>query len=305
MSVSRRTLAGESSVKKRAAGKTTRDGYLSRRPWQAATPGLGLLDCEPTTPDQSAIGLLLVRIDHHSFLGRLLIPLAALLVRLILRLTVGTCRVEIIEGEDRLENWVAGGESSLVSFWHSRTVLATHFLRRYAIRRGVDVVGLTSLSRDGELATKIGEKWGLKVLRGSASRGGREALRAVYRAVMRGSSPVLIPDGPHGPRYRVKAGVVVLGQMAQRPVLPMGFAATAFWRLGSWDRMIVPKPFARIVVIVGEPYQVPRELGDDDLERTQLDLERILDRLTIEAEGRAGVEDDSREVAPKSDIPQD
>ena len=232
-----------------------------------------------------------MRVDHHSFSGRLLIRLGALLARALVSLTAGTCRIRVTAGGDHLGQWIASNEGWIVSFWHNRTILAAQFLRRHAIPRGVEIVALTSQSRDGELATRIGEAWGLTVLRGSTSRGGREALRAIYRAVKRGGCPVLLPDGPRGPRYRAQGGVVVLGQLAQRPVLPMGFAATRCWRLGSWDRLMVPKPFSEIVVVIGAPHLVPLELTAGEFERERLELEGILDRVTLEAERHAGVVD--------------
>ncbi len=230
--------------------------------------------------------------DHTTRRGRFLVATGAFLVRAVVRLFLWTCRVEVIAGREHLENARREKKAHVLSFWHNRSILAARALLGELHRHDFDILVLASQSRDGELVTKVAEGFGLDVVRGSASRGGSGAVRAIYRAVTRrGSSPVMIPDGPRGPRYQFKIGVVILAQLAQAPILPMGMAAKRFLVIPSWDRLILPWPFSRIALVVGEPQEVPRQLGSEELEAERQRLEVLLSELTRQAEEALGVGD--------------
>ncbi len=206
-----------------------------------------------------------------------------------------TCRFEVVEGGGYVEAARREKRPLILSLWHNRSFLAAYYVHTELSRRGFDVLALTSQSRDGELAARLGRQMGLSVVRGSASRGGLAAMRAIYRAIARqGLSPVLIPDGPRGPLYELKVGVAVLAQMSQVPILPIGLAAQRFFTLGSWDRLIVPWPLSRVAVVIGEPQTVERGLSSDELESRRRGLEALLVDLTRRAEGSLGVEDRSQ-----------
>jgi len=219
--------------------------------------------------------------------GRWWVAPAALLIRWTVALISLTCRWHIVRGAEHAAALIEAGQPAVLSFWHDRTFFGARYLVRGMVSRGYPVTILVSQSRDGELGVKLAEHWGVHVVRGSATRGGAEGLRRMYRAVKRqGSAVVVIPDGPHGPKGKAKPGALVLGQMTGIPILPMGFAARRYWTLGSWDRMIIPKPFTRIAVVIGEPMQVPREFEEEAaLAVEQQRLEGVLDALVQEAEG--------------------
>ena len=239
-----------------------------------------------------------MRLNHRSFVGSLILGVGAWLLRLIFRVLTRTYRVDIVEGREHLENLWSQPRPVIVSFWHNRVFLAGRFLFESLHHRGIALTLLASQSRDGELVTRVFRPWGIHTVRGSATRGGRQALRGVYRAIVSsGSSPVMIPDGPHGPIYQFKVGVAVLSQMAQAPILPLGFAAERFWRIKSWDRLIIPYPFTRVTVVIGEPQIVERGLTKEQLEETRAFLEERLDSLTLRAEAVAGAEDSARSPA--------
>ena len=228
----------------------------------------------------------------HPRIGPWLLALGVLLGRWILAVVHATCRYEIVEGADRLEALRATGDPVVLSFWHDGSVLAVPFLMGELHRRGMDVTVLASQSRDGELVARIVERWGMAVVRGSATRGGRQALRGTYRAITKNrSSPTMIPDGPHGPLHEFKVGVAVLAQMAEAPILPLGFATRRVWRLRSWDRLQIPKLFSRITVVVGEPERVEREVAGEALEARRIELERALDDVTARAVEAVSSED--------------
>jgi lysophospholipid acyltransferase (LPLAT)-like uncharacterized protein len=174
----------------------------------------------------------------------------------------------------------------LWALWHETILLGTWHHRH----RGVHV--MISASRDGELIARVAKGLGYTPVRGSSSRGGREAAQELVEAVKAGSNAAITPDGPRGPRRTCQPGVVKIAKLSRRPVVPFGFAAERCWRLRSWDRFILPKPFSRCVFVYGEPVAV--DPGGDDavhLKRVQDEL----DRVTAAAEdffgggaGRAG-----------------
>jgi len=230
-----------------------------------------------------------MHVKHHTRKGSFLVGVAAWILRWLLRLLVASCRLRVVAGREHLETLLGNPRPVILSFWHNRSFLAAPFCIRSLHRRGFAITLLASRSRDGELVTRVFRPWGIDTVRGSASRGGREALRALHRAITRkGSSPIVIPDGPRGPLYDFKVGVAVLAQMSQAPILPLGFAVRRAWRIRSWDRMFVPAPFTRITVTVGEPQEVPRGLGTEELEAERQRLQKVLDDVTAEAAAAAG-----------------
>ncbi|MEM9596348.1 MAG: lysophospholipid acyltransferase family protein [Acidobacteriota bacterium] len=228
----------------------------------------------------------MVRVDKDSRLGAFTLRLAGHLVRWVLLLVGSTCRVEVVAGAETLRRLQESPRPVLLSFWHDRTFLSAYFLYRELHRKGFDITLLASHSRDGEMVTQMVKGWGITTVRGSASRGGTAALRGLHRAIKgRGSSPIMIPDGPRGPAYAFKVGVAVLAQLSGAPILPLGFAARRAWHLKSWDRLVIPKPFTRIAVVVEEPQAVDPDLGGDELEAERLRLEGVLDDVKNRAEG--------------------
>ncbi|MCB1055789.1 MAG: lysophospholipid acyltransferase family protein [Acidobacteria bacterium] len=214
---------------------------------------------------------------------------AATAIRWVIQILGATWRVRVVAGEEIFERIRTAGEPVVFSFWHNRVLFCAYSLYRRFLRHRFPIAILVSHSGDGELGAHLARAWGAGVVRGSTSRGGSVGLRQLYRAVSHGSSAVTIPDGPRGPLYRCQPGVVVLAQMTGAPILPMAFASRPAWKLGSWDRLIVPKPFARVHLAVGEPLIVPRELTGEDLESEQRRVEIELDRLVREVEESFGV----------------
>lgn len=241
----------------------------------------------------------MARPKPNTRLGSLLVSVAAWILRGLFLALGRTCTYDVVAGRAHLEALLRAPRPVLLSFWHNRTFASAYFLFQELHRQGLEITLLASHSRDGEMVSRLFRRWGMHTVRGSASRGGREALRALYRTItQRGSSPIMIPDGPRGPLYKFKVGVVVLAQMSQAPILPMGFAAEKFVRIKSWDRMLVPRPFSRIAIVVGEPQAVARGLSPEELEAERQRLEGLLDELTLAAEEAAGAEDFLRKSPP-------
>nr|XP_061813403.1 uncharacterized protein RP090-like [Nerophis lumbriciformis] len=236
-----------------------------------------------------------MRLDPDNFFGSLALSLVARLAGLWIGLLERTCRYRIVSGGKHLEALLAEPRPVIFCFWHNRLLLAAPYLFHRVHRRGLEITVLASQSRDGELAARLAGVWRLRTVRGSATRGGRQAMRGIYRAIARHrSSPIMIPDGPTGPIYKFKPGVAVLAQMSDVPILPLGLAARRRLRVGSWDRLMVPWPFSRVAIAVGAPRPVPRGLSSEEFAAAVRDLETILDDLTLTCEGEVDSPDEHR-----------
>jgi len=168
-------------------------------------------------------------------------------------------------------------------YWHQHQLFC---IKQLAEMRGAGVkLGfLISPSVDGEFAAMMVRKLGGEVIRGSSSHTGARALRDYYQALAHeGISPAITPDGPRGPPWKFKPGAILLSQMSQRPIIPMAFAASRAWQI-MWDGFLIPKPLARIAIVVGPPVQVRKGLDAQGLSDLQLEMEETLGRLSQEAQ---------------------
>ncbi|HVT37426.1 MAG TPA: lysophospholipid acyltransferase family protein [Gemmatimonadaceae bacterium] len=149
----------------------------------------------------------------------------------------------------------------ILSLWHG-TLLFLAFRHRCQ-----GMVVLVSEHRDGELIARVLHVWGYRTVRGSSTRGGGRALRAMIRELNQGSAVAVTPDGPRGPAQRYQPGALMAAHHANSPVVAVGIHVDRAWRLKSWDRQVIPKPFARIVVAYEDPLMTAgasaREAADD------------------------------------------
>ena len=134
----------------------------------------------------------------------------------------------------------------IISSWHARLLLTPLLLGKW---QGPLII---SDHRDGELIAAVFANFRLEASRGSSSTGGAKALLKVIRMAKEGYSPGITPDGPRGPAQVVKDGVAQIAIKSGLPIVPVCYATNRYWRLASWDRFYVPKPFSKGVVVVGE-----------------------------------------------------
>ncbi|HEX4151074.1 MAG TPA: lysophospholipid acyltransferase family protein [Steroidobacteraceae bacterium] len=211
-------------------------------------------------------------------LYRLAVPIAFGLGRLVWRWS----RIVRIVGAEHIGAVLARAPSFIPVYWHQHQLFC---IKQLAEMRGAGVkLGfLISPSVDGEFAAMMVERLGGEVIRGSSSHTGARALRDYYQALAHdGISPAITPDGPRGPPLKFKPGAILLAQMSQRPIIPMAYAASRAWEI-MWDRFMIPKPLARIALVVGAPVYVGKGLDADALAALQLDMERILENLRRQA----------------------
>jgi lysophospholipid acyltransferase (LPLAT)-like uncharacterized protein len=170
-----------------------------------------------------------------------------------------TWRIRVVNAEAYLGEKSAGRPVVLV-LWHG-DMLPLLFHHR---NRGIAV--LVSEHGDGEIIARILADFGFRLVRGSSSRGAARALIAVDRELKAGVDVGITPDGPRGPRHSVAPGALLAAHRAGVRLLPLAATASACWQLGSWDRFMIPKPFARVTVAYGDATPVEaatsREAGE-------------------------------------------
>ena len=203
--------------------------------------------------------------------------IAALLVR-----ALGcTLRLRVIGLDAVVPAW-RESRPLIYALWHGRLLMAPWIAARLASVRGARRVRvLASRSRDGELLARFVRRFGLDAVRGSSSRGGAAAVRALASALRAGDDVVVAPDGPRGPRHRVQPGLAALAALSGASVVPLAFAARPSRSLATWDRLLVPAPFARCAMVFGEAVQVTRE---EDRESARRRLEAALVATTAAAD---------------------
>jgi lysophospholipid acyltransferase (LPLAT)-like uncharacterized protein len=142
--------------------------------------------------------------------------------------------------------------SSLIALWHEHlwACIGTHS------KQGLSPI--VSQSEDGDLASYICSKQGMHPIRGSSSRGGKQARSDLEMALVNGATGILTVDGPRGPRRKTKLGIIALAQASQSKIVPVANAADRYWQFNSWDQFKLPKPFARIFVVYGPPIEIPQ-----------------------------------------------
>jgi lysophospholipid acyltransferase (LPLAT)-like uncharacterized protein len=189
----------------------------------------------------------------------------------ILRALYAGLKFDVV-GEENQEIWTAGKPVVFIT-WHGRLLPLLY------LYRGEGLVMLVSQHRDGEYLTRIGHGLGYDSVRGSSTHGGFPALRHLVRKLRSGLSLAITPDGPQGPREKLKPGALQAARMTGTPVIPVMAGASRAWWIEGWDRFLIPKPFAKIRVAIGEPRYIPRETSVRDLETQARQLEDQLRTL--------------------------
>jgi lysophospholipid acyltransferase (LPLAT)-like uncharacterized protein len=210
------------------------------------------------------------------FVYRIAVIVAALVLEVIWR----TARVRIIGGE-RLEQLLQEHGAVIPVFWHQHLLIGARFLVSGKIK-GLKPGFMISPSVDGEAPSMLARLYGAHVVRGSGTYTGVRAVRGVHQAIAKELiSPAITPDGPRGPRFKMKPGAIFTAQIARKPVVPIAYAARPAHLLKTWDKFVIPYPFAKIRIAIGEPYFPERRLDDEQMAAAQRELEqRLLDVFT-------------------------
>ncbi len=213
-----------------------------------------------------------------------------------LRLLGWTWRLKIL-GSGNLSELERSARPVLGVFLHGRILPAAFAFRA----RGIGV--MVSRHGDGELIAQVAEGLGFRTFRGSTTRGGIAALSAMLRE--RAEAVALTPDGPRGPEGVLQAGAFLLAGAAGRWTIPFGAGAWPRWRARSWDRFVVPKPFAAVRVVLGEAIPPPSGRGPAAQAAYMARLRAALAQAELAAWEAAGAPDPLAELpAPlKAELP--
>ena len=165
----------------------------------------------------------------------------------------------------------------VLTFWHE------YIAHPFTVWGHCNIAILTSQHRDADLLSRAGYHLGYQTVRGSSTRGGASALRELKR-LSRIMTLGITPDGPKGPRREMAAGPIFLASRLKIPLVPMGFGFDRPWRLKTWDRFAVPRPFSRARVIWGPRMPIPPKLDRDGIEHYRRQVQDVLNYITADAE---------------------
>jgi lysophospholipid acyltransferase (LPLAT)-like uncharacterized protein len=190
----------------------------------------------------------------------------------LLQIWARTLRYEVedragVVGKPVTENYIG-------ALWHNRLLIFPLVLRRFLPNR--HGAALISASRDGDLLADAIHRFGYDVVRGSSSRLGAGAILQLTEVLASGRDVVITPDGPRGPAYELGPGIIFLAQKSGAAVLPMNLEFSHCWRLGSWDRFIVPRPFSKVRVLVSQLHRVGPTNAPEEFEAERLSLQNAM-----------------------------
>jgi lysophospholipid acyltransferase (LPLAT)-like uncharacterized protein len=219
-------------------------------------------------------------IERFSFWQRLAIPLITWAGFLVVRVIGPTLRLAV-SFEDGAPASMAT-RPMILAFWHDCIFPAIYAWRNLRIRV------MSSDSFDGEYTGRIIRKFGFVKVRGSSSHGAVRGLLGMRREIEQGATVAFTIDGPRGPRYVAKPGPVVLARATGAPMVAFHIALENAWKLNTWDRSLVPKPFSRALLRVSRQIAVPASATDAERERFHAELQASLDRVRDFAEENVG-----------------
>jgi lysophospholipid acyltransferase (LPLAT)-like uncharacterized protein len=208
---------------------------------------------------------------------RWLIRAIAFFTSVVMRLWMSTlCFRYRPEGRELVPSRNRPFDRFLYAFWHETLLLPTYFYGR-------SVCSLISQHADGEFVAEVCRHLRIQIVRGSTTRGGVLALRKLLRAG-RTIHLAIPPDGPRGPRRQLQPGIIYLASRTGLSIVPAGFAADRPWRLRSWDRFALPRPWSNVVCVTVGPIHVPPEANKMVLEEYRRRVEDALLGATEAAE---------------------
>lgn len=205
---------------------------------------------------------------------RLALWLVPWLYGVVARLLFATYRITVVGGE-HLRRCEAAPVPVVAAFWHYCVFIIVEINRN----RDQGWAAMVSASDDAEFVARILERRGVVTVRGSRNRSGMRALKGLIDLMRQGLNAVIVADGSQGPRRVMQAGALFLAGKTGAPILPMAVAADRYWTFHSWDRTMLPKPFARLIVAYGEPFNVSAECDSELLETFRREAEERLNRL--------------------------
>jgi hypothetical protein len=189
----------------------------------------------------------------------------------LIRIWFATCKLTVY-GDGPLREYVLH-DTGIAAFWHYSFLYFFYYFRKFP------AAVMVSASKDGEYIAQLAQQLGHVPVRGSSNRGGVKALREMIDLLQKGRNSAIVADGSQGPARRLQAGCILMASKSGKPIFPMAWAADRAIVFKSWDRTVVPLPFATIVLHQGEPFFVPPALSSTQVEEYRLELEQRLNCL--------------------------
>jgi lysophospholipid acyltransferase (LPLAT)-like uncharacterized protein len=209
------------------------------------------------------------RLSELSLRKKIELYLATRLGWIVIILVCKTCRYQV-KGGDILLDLKKNKQPFLFACWHGRIFFSAYFFRFWRI------VALVSQHLDGEMIAQTLIRLGFDTVRGSSTHGGKEAFYQMIDQLKNGRIGVVIPDGPNGPRHQIKNGIIYMAYLAKVPIVPFTYSAKPAFVFNSWDRFMVPKPFSKVAVHVGEPIWLPTEISTRELVKIKQQIESAM-----------------------------
>ena len=232
-----------------------------------------------------------IRITNRYMIGFL-----SCLALFVLRVIAFTCRVQYINRR-YIDEFLLGDKKVVITTWHR---CAIYFLFRYGF---LHPMVLFSSSRDGDLLADFAKKAGVIPARGSSTRGGKEGSEQMVEYLHTGGRIVAtVADGPQGPAFRAKPGLVRIAQKSGVHIMPMTWSADKVWMLAkAWDKMIIPRPFSRIVIYASKPYLIPKEAEGEEFDNHVKGMEKTLNVITRDVDAMVDHHDPNMDLILKED----
>lgn len=209
----------------------------------------------------------------YHFKHKILPYYGAYLAKSLLHLIFKTCKVNI-QGIEKFKS-VAGKGPCILVLWHNRLAIAPEILSKYAGE--YTYAALISQSRDGEILSTIVESYPIGKSIRVPHHDRLKALHTVIHQLKTEKDVIVItPDGPRGPKYKVKGGTIHAAKASGASIVPFSWTATRYWELNSWDKMQFPKPFSTITVSFDTPYQLEKNALSPTSEEISLVQDSII-----------------------------
>lgn len=186
----------------------------------------------------------------------------------LLNLLIKSLKIEI-ENSGTLNS-----ENYVLMFWHGKMLCG------WWLGKNKNFFGVVSQSKDGEILSRLLLKWKYKLIRGSSSKDSKEVMNQMVEVLKSGFSLAITPDGPRGPREKMKIGGLIAAVRSNKPVVLCGIHYEKKIVFNSWDKFELPKPFSKVLIKLSEPKKFQAGLSNDEYERIRQELEDELKQLS-------------------------
>jgi len=184
-----------------------------------------------------------------------------------MQLIILTCRVRW-HNKEALNTLQQSDKPFVLSMWHNCCTIAAWAMK------GSDITVMISDSKDGEYVSRLANSFDIPTIRGSSSSGSEKAVRSALRVLAQKKPIGITPDGPRGPRYKIKSGMLWFAASSGAPIIPLHIESTKQWVFNSWDKHAFPKPFSTIHVRFGNPLTLERSALENDIDKVTLEVEQ-------------------------------